>query len=62
MEKYLYCYNPIKKNFILERGERYIDKDINKSTNKQYWIFIRNSKLDKILIDWRKYQEKKFGK
>ena len=32
--KYFYCYNPIKKNFILEHGESYIDSDTNISTGK----------------------------
>ena len=62
MNKYLYCYNPIKKNFILEKGEKYIDKDINSSTGKTYWIFVKNKKLDKILTDWRKFQELRFKK
>lgn len=30
MERCYYCYNPIKKNYLLEKGVNYIDKDIHK--------------------------------
>lgn len=60
--KYFYCYNPIKKNFILEHGESYIDSDTNISTGRKYWIFVRNNKLNTILIQWRKFQETRFKK
>lgn len=61
MTNYYYCYNPTKKNFILEHGLNYIDKDIHIKTNKTFWIFVKGDKLNDILKDWRVYQKKRFN-
>lgn len=60
MSRYYYCYNPVKKNYLLEKGVGYIDKDIHKKTLNTFWIFVRDEKLDKALEDWRKVQNERF--
>ena len=58
--KYFYCYNPIKRDFICNMGQQYIDEGINSVTNKTYWKFKRSNKLDKILNNWRIFQQMRF--
>ena len=37
MNNYYYFYNTVKKNYLLENGINYIDKDIHKRTeNKRF--------------------------
>lgn len=60
MNKYYYCYNPVKKNYLLENGVNYIDKDIHKRTLNTFWIFVRSEKLDYLLNNWRQIQNKRF--
>lgn len=56
-----YCYNPIKKDFLLTQNIMYIDNDTHKKTNKSYWIYARTSELDKALLKWREYQQSKYN-
>lgn len=60
MNNYYYCYNTVKKNYLLENGLQYIDKDIHKRTGKTFWIFVRGSQLDELLNNWRTIQDKRF--
>lgn len=43
MKKYgrgfVYIYNPEQKDFYRDDGCTIVDSDINKRTNKQYWVF-----------------------
>jgi hypothetical protein len=41
-------------------GQVYIDKGTHYITNKEYWIFERGDKLDKILNKWRVFQKMRF--
>lgn len=56
-----YCYNPIQKDFIINMGLHYIDKGTHLKTNRNYWIFERGNKLDKILNNWRIFQNMRFN-
>lgn len=60
MDSLMYCYNPIKKNFICNMGIKYIDKGVHLKTNKTFWIFARDEKLDMVLDKWRDLQKLKF--
>lgn len=60
MRKNLYCYNPVKKDFICNMGINYIDNGVHLKTNKTFWIFTRDEKLDMILDKWRDLQKLKF--
>ena len=41
----------------MDNGERYVLKAIHSKSQKLYWVFERNEKLDKLLTEWqsRKY-------
>ena len=56
-ERYYYCYSYPLKAFIMDNGERYVLKAIHSKSQKLYWVFERNEKLDKLLTEWqsRKY-------
>ena len=58
--KPFYCYNPIQKDFIINMGLRWIDKGTHLKTNRNYWIFERGNKLDKILTKWKVFQQMRF--
>lgn len=60
MNRYYYCYNPVKKNYLIEKGINYIDKDIHKKTFNTFWIFVRDEKLDEALKSWRSVQDERF--
>jgi len=55
-----YCYNPVKKDFICNMGQVYIDTGKHYTTNKEFWIFERGDKLDNILKKWRIFQNMRF--
>lgn len=61
MNNLYYCYNPVKKDFILTMGLHYIDKGTHLKTNRNYWTFKRGTELDAILNKWRKFQELRFN-
>lgn len=60
MNKNYYCYNPVKKDFICNMGQVYIDSGKHFTTNKEFWIFERGDKLDRILNKWRIFQKMRF--
>ena len=37
----------------MDNGERYILKAKHNESQKQYWVFERNEKLDKLLTEWQ---------
>lgn len=53
MERYFYCYSKPLKNFLLENGERYINKAVHEKTNKKYWLFEGTEQLNKLFTEWR---------
>ena len=53
MSKYFYCYSYPLKEFFKKNGLEYITAATNHSTNKTYWLFESNEKLNKLLNEWR---------
>lgn len=55
-----YTYNPVKREFLKEKGVRYFIQGTHNTTGRSFWTYIRDNKLDQALIEWRKYQEERF--
>ena len=53
INKYYYCYSYNQKKYLLENGEFCIIKGIHPVTQKKYWVFERNEKLNKLLDKWQ---------
>lgn len=53
MNKYFYCYSYPLKEFFKKNGLMYITAATNHSTNKTYWLFEGNEKLNMLLEEWR---------
>ena len=53
MSKYYYCYSYNQKKFLIDNGEYSIVKGIHPETQKRYWVFERNEKLDELLTKWQ---------
>lgn len=51
--RYYYCYSYPQKEFLINRGLRYITAAINQSTGKRYWLFEGTEKLNMLLQKWR---------
>lgn len=51
--KYFYCYSKPLKDFLLNKGLRYILKATHVKTHKQYWVFKSCSEIDNYLHEWR---------
>lgn len=52
-----FTYNPLKKEFLKERGLMYISTGINNNTGKKFWTYKKGELLDYALKLWRKHQE-----
>lgn len=52
MNKYFYCYSYPLKEFFKKNGLSYITAAMNRSTNKMYWLFEGNEKLNMLLQEW----------
>ena len=50
-DKYYYCYSYPQKRFIMDNGEKYVIKGQHTNSNKTYWVFERNKKLDELLTE-----------
>jgi len=51
--KYYYCYSYPQKKYLMDNGEYVIVKGINPNSQKRYWVFEKNDKLDKLLTEWQ---------
>ena len=51
--KYFYCYSKPLKEFLLNSGERFINKSVHEKTKKKYWLFEGTDKLNSLLTEWR---------
>ena len=51
--KYYYCYSYPQKKYLMDNGEYIIVKGINPNSQKRYWVFEKNDKLDKLLTEWQ---------
>lgn len=49
---YFFCYSINLLRFIRNNNIENVAKGINPKTNRTYWMFERNSKLDIILNQW----------
>lgn len=54
MSKVYYCYSHNLKNFLLQHGEQYIASGYHPTTQKKFWMFLRNENLDTLLGSWSK--------
>ena len=52
-EKYYYCYSYPQKKYLMDNGERYVLKGVHADSQKTYWVFERNEKLNELLDDWK---------
>ena len=52
-KKYYYCYSYPQKKFLMDNGEYVIVKGINPNSQKKYWVFEKNDKLDVLLTEWK---------
>lgn len=48
VKKY-YCYSSRQRKFIDQNGTRWVDKGINKISNRPYWVFEQSTRLGEIL-------------
>ena len=51
--KYYYCYSYPQKKFLMDNGEYVIVKGINPNSQKRYWVFEKNDRLDSLLTEWQ---------
>ena len=47
------CYSKNLVHFLKEKGIKYRITGFNVKTNKQFYVFIRTEKLNKVLDEWR---------
>lgn len=43
---YFYCYSNKMNYFLMALSFRYVSTNINKNTNKKYWVYDKSEKLD----------------
>lgn len=53
MKPYYYCYSHPQKDFLITSGLRYVIKGVHPETNKRYWVFERDEKLNSLLTEWQ---------
>ena len=46
------CYSLTLRNYLIENGLRYKIVAKNPNTLKDFWVFVRDKKLDILLNDW----------
>lgn len=46
------CYSLPLRNYLIENGLRYKIVAKNPNTLKDFWVFVRDKKLDILLNDW----------
>lgn len=52
-----YCYSPKLKRFLSENGIKFLHKGLNEGTNKNFWVYERNSQLNSLLTEWSQETE-----
>lgn len=50
------CYDAKQKKFLVDNGLRYWVCGLNPNCkdHRMFWVFMRDEKLDKLLIEWNK--------
>jgi hypothetical protein len=46
------CYSLPLRNYLIENGLRYKIVAKNPNSLKDFWVFVRDKKLDTLLNDW----------
>lgn len=59
MNNFYYCYSPFVKQFLVEKGIKYITASFNNVTNSVFWLFERSDELDNALTTYHKIKNKK---
>ena len=52
MDKLYCCYSLNLRNFLFENGLRYELAAKNPNSDKLFWVYIKNKKLDELLSKW----------
>lgn len=52
MNKLYCCYSLNLRNFLYENGLRYELAAKNPNSDKLFWVYIKDDKLDKLLLKW----------
>ena len=47
------CYSEKQKKFLMKNGLRFAVRGKSIDTDKLFWVFMRDEKLDKLLTIWR---------
>ncbi len=54
--KLFYCYSKKLKGFIESNGIRFESKAVHPKSNRPYYLYIVDDKLDKVLKRWDEYK------
>jgi hypothetical protein len=52
VDKLYCCYSLNLRNFLYQNGLRYELAAKNPNSDKLFWVYIRNEKLDELLTKW----------
>lgn len=52
MNKLYCCYSVLLRDFLKNNGVRYDVCGLNPNNHQMFWAYIRDDKLDKLLIKW----------
>lgn len=52
MSKYYFCYSLFQLQFLKNHGLRYIATGRSMTSDNQFWVFERDSKLDELLTEY----------
>ena len=52
MSKLYCCYSVLLRDFFKKHGVRYEVCGLNPNNHQMFWVYIRDEKLDKLLIEW----------
>ena len=53
MNRYFYCYSRPLKEFLSDKGHRYITSSTHPKTDKKFWVFEGTVELNKLLDEWK---------
>lgn len=57
MDKLYCCYSLNLRQFLYEHGLRYELAALNPNTNKLFWVYVKDEKLDCLLTKWSNREE-----
>lgn len=50
--KFYYCYSVELRNFLKEKGFKYLMCAIHPNTKNMFWLYLRDDKLTNVLDEW----------